>query len=247
MEATNQTSETQGETGAETPQAIGTPEVAAPEVGPEAGEVVKPKRVRRAPVVVVVPQIEHLEAKIEAILMSSDRAVPARRIAPAVGLVRQLDNADELEDLPEVPVEIAQAISTAIETLNTAYQSTGRSFRIEHVAGGYRILTTAEFAEVVHAFRKSGVTGKLSRAAIETLAIIAYRQPVTRAELEAIRGVSCGEVLRSLLERRLITIKGRAEELGRPLLYGSTKQFLDHFGLSSLKDLPTVDDFKAGG
>ncbi len=241
MEATNQTSETQAET--EAPQAIDTPEVAAPAIG----EVVKPKRVRRAPVVVVVPQIEHLEAKIEAILMSSDRAVPARRIAPAVGLVRQLDNAEELEDLPEVPVEIAQAIATAIETLNAAYQSTGRSFRIEHVAGGYRILTTAEFAEVVHAFRKSGVTGKLSRAAIETLAIIAYRQPVTRAELEAIRGVSCGEVLRSLLERRLITIKGRAEELGRPLLYGSTKQFLDHFGLSSLKDLPTVDDFKAGG
>ena len=240
MEATNQTSETQADT--ETPQAIDTPDVSAPETG----EVVKPKRVRRAPVVVVVPQIEQLEAKIEAILMSSDRAVPARRIAPAVGLVRQLDNAEELEDLPEVPVEIAQAITTAIETLNAAYQNTGRSFRIEHVAGGYRILTTAEFAEVVHAFRKSGVTGKLSRAAIETLAIIAYRQPVTRAELEAIRGVSCGEVLRSLLERRLITIKGRAEELGRPLLYGSTKQFLDHFGLSSLKDLPTVDDFKAG-
>ena len=240
MEATNQTTETQAEA---VPQSADTPEV----VTSETGEVVKPKRVRRAPVVVVVPQIEKLEAKIEAILMSSDRAVPARRIAPAVGLVRQLENAEELEELPEVPVEIAQAIAAAIESLNVAYQSTTRSFRIEHVAGGYRILTVAEFADVVHVFRKSGVTGKLSRAAIETLAIIAYRQPVTRAELEAIRGVSCGEVLRSLLERRLITIKGRAEELGRPLLYGSTKQFLDHFGLSSLKDLPTVDDFKAGG
>lgn len=238
MEATNQTTETQPQT----PQAIDTPEASAS----ENGEVVKPRRVRRAPVAVVVPQIEKLEAKIEAILMSSDRAVPARRIAPAVGLVRQLDNAEELEDLPEVPAEIAQAISAAVESLNAAYQESSRSFRIEHVAGGYRILTTAEFAEVVYAFRKSGATGKLSRAAIETLAIIAYRQPVTRAELEAIRGVSCGEVLRSLLERRLITIKGRAEELGRPLLYGSTKQFLDHFGLASLKDLPTVDDFKAG-
>ena len=240
MEATNQTTETQAEAMS---QAADSPEM----VTLGTGEVVKPKRVRRAPVVVVVPQIEKLEAKIEAILMSSDRAVPARRIAPAVGLVRQLENAEELEELPEVPVEIAQAIAAAIESLNAAYQSTNRSFRIEHVAGGYRILTVAEFADVVHVFRKSGVTGKLSRAAIETLAIIAYRQPVTRAELEAIRGVSCGEVLRSLLERRLITIKGRAEELGRPLLYGSTKQFLDHFGLSSLKDLPTVDDFKAGG
>lgn len=211
------------------------------------GETQKPKRVRRVPVVVVVPQIEQLEAKIEAILMSSDRAVPARRIAPAVGLVRMLEDSQELEELPEVHAEIAQAIAIAIEKLNSSYQNSGRSFRIELVAGGYRILTIAEFAEVVQAFRKASATGKLSRAAIETLSIIAYRQPVTRAELESIRGVSCGEVLRSLLERRLITIKGRAEELGRPLLYGSTKQFLDHFGLSSLKDLPTVDDFKAGG
>ena len=86
-------------------------------------------------------------------------------------------------------------------------------------------------------------SGRLSRAALETLSIIAYRQPVTRASLEAIRGVACGEILRALLERRLVMIKGRAEELGRPMLYGTTKHFLDVFGLSSLKDLPKPEEF----
>jgi segregation and condensation protein B len=195
---------------------------------------------------VVVPVVPDLAAKLEAILMSSDRAIPGKRIAPAVGLVKPLEE-DAQDEIPEIPQEAEDAIAAAVVELNNSYAATGRTFRIEAVSGGYRILTTAEFAPVVHAFKKVGTNTKLSRAAIETLAIIAFRQPMTRAELEAIRGVSCGEVLRSLLERRLITIKGRAEELGRPLLYGTTKQFLDHFGLASLKDLPTVDDLKAGG
>jgi segregation and condensation protein B len=83
---------------------------------------------------------------------------------------------------------------------------------------------------------------RLTPAALETLAIIAYRQPVLRADLEAIRGVACGEVLRGLLERRLVRIVGRAEELGRPMLYGTTKEFLQIFGLGSLKDLPKSED-----
>ena len=86
-------------------------------------------------------------------------------------------------------------------------------------------------------------TPRLSKPALETLAIIAYRQPVTRAELEAIRGVACGEVVRTLMERRLVKITGRAEELGRPMLYGTTRQFLDTFGLASVKDLPKPEDF----
>ena len=87
----------------------------------------------------------------------------------------------------------------------------------------------------------SGCASRLSRPAIETLAIIAYKQPITRAKLEAIRGVGCGEVLKSLLERRLIAVTGRAEELGRPMLYGTTRQFLDAFGIRSVKDLPSVE------
>ena len=90
---------------------------------------------------------------------------------------------------------------------------------------------------------RSRASTRLSKPALETLAIIAYRQPITRAELEAIRGVACGEVVRSLMERKMVKITGRAEELGRPMLYGTTRQFLDTFGLSSVKDLPKPEEF----
>jgi len=102
-------------------------------------------------------------------------------------------------------------------------------------------MTRPEHAPVLAAIRQQQLHGKLSRAAVETLAIIAYKQPITRADLESIRGVACGEVLRSLMERRLVTIDGRAEEPGRPMLYGTTREFLDQFGLASLKDLPPAD------
>jgi segregation and condensation protein B len=105
-------------------------------------------------------------------------------------------------------------------------------------------MTLPEFAEVVGAFHKERASAKLSKAAIETLSVIAYRQPITRADLEAIRGVACGEVLRTLIDKRLVTIAGRAEELGRPMLYGTTKEFLDNFGLASLKDLPPSSEFE---
>ncbi|MCK6475909.1 MAG: SMC-Scp complex subunit ScpB [Phycisphaerales bacterium] len=115
---------------------------------------------------------------------------------------------------------------------------------MERVAGGYRFMTLARHARAVAALRQQRDSTKLSRPAIETLAIIAYRQPITRAELEAIRGVACGEVLKSLMERRLIAIVGRSEELGRPMLYGTTRHFLDAFGLAALKDLPSAQDLK---
>ena len=99
-------------------------------------------------------------------------------------------------------------------------------------------MVAPEFGSVVAAFDRNRQSTKLSRASIETLSIIAYRQPITRAQIEAIRGVACGEVLRSLLDRKLIVIKGRAEEIGRPMLYGTTAQFLELFGLASLRDLP---------
>lgn len=167
---------------------------------------------------------EALDAAVEAILIAADRATPAPRIAEAVGL-----------SAPPGP-----AIAAAVERLNEHYDRTARAFRIERVAGGYRIMTRPQHARVVGALKGARNAGRLSKAAVETLAIIAYKQPITRARLEEIRGVACGEVLRSLLERRLITITGRAEELGRPMLYGTTKQFLEAFGLASVRDLPTV-------
>jgi segregation and condensation protein B len=137
-------------------------------------------------------------------------------------------------------------VASAVASLNEEYERSGRSFRVESVSGGYRVMTLPAHAKAVAALAGERDTAKLSRPGVETLAIIAYRQPVTRAELEAIRGVACGEVLRSLMERRLVAIVGRAEELGRPMLYGTTRHFLEAFGLSSLKDLPTPAEFKGG-
>lgn len=197
-----------------------------------------------------------LACRVEAVLLSTERALPPERLAAALKLVRLDEEPVEAEDnaiktkgqKPSTPAAIAAAcekVAVAVGELNAAYEATGRSFRIEKVAGGYRVMTLPKFAETIADFHRSRISGKLTRAAIETLAIIAYKQPVTRAQLESIRGVSCGEVLKSLMERRLVTVKGRAEELGRPMLYGTTKQFLDQFGLSSIKDLPTSGDLRA--
>jgi segregation and condensation protein B len=212
---------------------------------------------------------ESLAPAIEAVLLSADRAIPSARLAIALGLVPPpKDERPEgeapasSEDQPPTPPPrpsrrkpvvqtgflepsaAADLIDAAVESLNAAYEATARSFRIESVSGGYRVMTLPAFAGVIQAYTRSKAAAKLSRASIESLAVIAYRQPMTRAELESIRGVACGEVLRALMERRLITIKGRAEELGRPMLYGTTKQFLDLFGLSSLTDLPQPGELK---
>ncbi|HEV2294112.1 MAG TPA: SMC-Scp complex subunit ScpB [Tepidisphaeraceae bacterium] len=129
-------------------------------------------------------------------------------------------------------------IRAGIKALNEQYESTGRSFRIEQVAGGYQLLTLPEFGEPLKKFHQREIDAKLTKAALETLAIIAYKQPILRVDVEAIRGVACGETIRSLMEKHLVKIAGRAEEPGRPILYGTTKRFLELFGLNSLKDLP---------
>ncbi len=211
---------------------------------------------------------------LEAMLLSAGRTVPAVKLAVALGLItpeaveeaqasavpspKPSAEGTEASDSPAPvvkssrkrskaksgPAEAEGVIEKAIELLNAQYEKTGRAFRIERIAGGYRFMTLARHAKAVAALHQDRDSIKLSRQAIETLAIIAYRQPITRAELESIRGVACGEVLRSLMERRLIAIVGRSEELGRPMLYGSTKHFLDAFGLASLKDLPSAADLK---
>jgi len=199
-------------------------------------------------------EADGLSGKIEAVLLSTDRPIPAERLGAALKLVRLADESvPEANDQPKTPgkpsspVAVAAAcerIAKMVKSLNAEYERSGRSFRIEQIAGGYRVMTLPQYAETLAEFHRSRLSGKLSRASIETLAIIAYKQPITRAQLEAIRGVSCGEVLKSLMERRIITIKGRAEELGRPMLYATTKQFLDHFGLANIKDLPTMAELR---
>jgi segregation and condensation protein B len=127
---------------------------------------------------------------------------------------------------------------TLIRRLNERYDASGRAFRVEQVAGGYQLLTRRKLAPWLR--RLAHVPGemRLSAPALETLAVIAYRQPVPRADIEAIRGVNCGEILRQLLERDLVRIGGRSEELGRPYLYATTKRFLQIFGLNNAEELP---------
>lgn len=170
-----------------------------------------------------------LRPRVEAALLTSDRAMTAGRLAEAL-------------DLPA-----SGPVKEAIERLNADYEQTGRSFRIEEVAGGYSVMTLPQYADVLLSLKRGKNSSRLSPAALETLSIIAYKQPVLRADIEAIRGVACGETLRSLMERHLVKITGRAEEIGRPMLYGTTKQFLEVFGLANLKDLPAVENSGVAG
>lgn len=179
---------------------------------------------------------EDLMLRVEAVLMTADRPLGERRIATILDL--------EDHDSSKEGVDSVRRIRDAIESLNESYEATDRSFRIERVAGGLQVMTLPDYAEDIARLRGARQQWRLSQAAMETLAIIAYRQPILRADLEAIRGVSCGEVLRGLHERRLVKIAGRAEELGRPILYGTTREFLETFGLASLDDLPQSKELR---
>lgn len=161
---------------------------------------------------------------LEALLLATHHPLTAGRLA-------------ELMDLPT-----PGPVRAAIKGLNAEYEQTNRAFRIDQVAGGYQILTLPEFGEHLKKLHQREVDAKLTKAALETLAIIAYKQPILRADIEAIRGVACGETVRNLMEKHLVKIAGRAEEPGRPILYGTTKRFLELFGLNSLKDLPQSDE-----
>jgi segregation and condensation protein B len=173
--------------------------------------------------------------RVEAVLLTNDRPVTEQKLVDMLGLKGSGKGKDSA----------AAQVREAIEGLNAEYQSHGRAFRIERLAGGFQLLTLPAFGPLLARVRGLRAQGRLTPAALETLAIIAYRQPLLRSELEAIRGVACGEVLKSLLERRLIRITGRAEELGRPMLYGTTAEFLKVFGLSRIEDLPQAKDLKA--
>ena len=127
---------------------------------------------------------------------------------------------------------------TLVRRLNERYDAAGRAFRVEHVAGGYQLLTRRQFAPWLQRVEHVPGETRLSAPALETLAVIAYRQPVPRADIEAVRGVNCGEILRQLMDRELVRIDGRSEELGRPYLYSTTRRFLQIFGLVNLEELP---------
>jgi segregation and condensation protein B len=134
------------------------------------------------------------------------------------------------------------ALAAAIDEIREHYDVEGHGVELQEIAGGWQILTRAEYTEAIERAQLAARPQRLSAAALETLAIIAYRQPTSRAEIEEIRGVAIGGVLKSLHERGLIDVVGRGEGLGRPLMYGTTPVFLEHFGLRHLEELPRADE-----
>ena len=162
---------------------------------------------------------------LEALLFASVEPVPAGKLAQA---------AEIKED------EVVKVVSL----LNEQYEKEGRAFRILKISGGYQFRTLPELADYIRNLGRQIAAHRLSPAALETLSIVAYRQPIGRAEVEKIRGVNVVGVLRTLLERKLITVCGRAPVLGRPLLYGTTPEFLRYFGLDDLNNLPKESELE---
>ena len=161
-------------------------------------------------------------SRLEALLMMADEPLVPRKIADLLGFV---DTAEARKQ---------------VDRLRSLYDADGSAFQVELLAGGYQLLTRPPFQPWLTRLRRSAGDLRLSGTAMETLAVIAYRQPVMRAELEKIRGVACGEIVRQLMEKGLVKIVGRDSSLGRPQLYGTTRRFLQAFGLNTLKDLPAL-------
>jgi len=168
---------------------------------------------------------DRMKAVLEAVLYVSDQPLSLERMASVMGDCSRKD------------------VRALIDELNTEYLERGRAFEIVEVANGYQVRTRVEFAPWIGKLQPQKAV-RLTRAALESLAIIAYRQPVTRAEVESIRGVDTGAVIGSLLEKRLVRILGRKEVAGRPILYGTAQEFLDLFGLKNLGSLPTLREIE---
>jgi len=169
----------------------------------------------------------NLDNIVLSLLFAADEPLTARKIAAVVEDVTVAD------------------VKQAIDEWSRRADAEAWSIGIEQVAGGYRLATRAEYAAYVSRLYHGRRKLRLSRAGLETLAIIAYKQPITRAEIEGIRGVGCGSVVANLLERTLVQIVGKARVLGAPFLYGTTPEFLEYMGLNSLKDLPSLEDLEA--
>jgi len=168
-----------------------------------------------------------LHQEIEAVIFASEEAVTLQTIRQVTGT--SLDSG-ELQEI--------------IERLNAEYLETGRTFHIHRLAGGYRFLSRDEYGELLRKLESPKIRRRLSRSILEVLSVIAYHQPVTKGSIQEIRGVSPDYAIDRLLERELIEVRGRADSPGKPLQYGTTKEFLDLFHLSSLKDLPKLREIQ---
>ncbi|MBU1726677.1 MAG: SMC-Scp complex subunit ScpB, partial [Candidatus Omnitrophica bacterium] len=167
---------------------------------------------------------DNIKPAVEALLFASEKPLTIDVIRKA------LDNLD------------APIVRAALEELKSEYESSKRGMRLAEIAGGYLMVTSAEFAPFLKKLFKERSSERLSKPALETLAIIAYKQPLTRLEIETLRNVNVDGVMKSLLDKSMIRISGRKKVPGRPFVYGTTKQFLEHFGLRSLNDLPKMEE-----
>jgi len=166
---------------------------------------------------------------IEALLFASEKSISLEEIC-------QVLEGEDKKTLKEL-----------IEELKGEYELQGRGFRLVKVAGGFQVCTRPDFAPWLAKLFRSRRISRFSKPALETLAIVAYRQPVTRAEVESIRGVNVEGVLRTLLEKGMVRIRGRKDSPGRPLIYGTTNRFLEYFGLNSLSELPRLEELVPPG
>jgi len=186
--------------------------------------------IAQAPVSEAEPVDEReLEAILETLLFVSHEPVTLDRLTAVLGGVGKSE------------------IRQALENLKSDYEKRERGLQISEVAGGFQLATRPEYAPWIKMLGKTKTSAKLSRSGLESLAIIAYKQPIVRAEIEAIRGVETSGVLRTLLERKLVRIVGRKDVPGRPIMYGTTRFFLQHFGLRDLAELPPLREFKELG
>lgn len=170
-----------------------------------------------------------LKAILEAMLFVSPEPLSLTRLVAVLGDVSK----SEIEEV--------------LRSLGEELEQEGRGVRLAEIAGGYRLVTKQEYSTWIKRLDKAKSTAKLSRSALESLAIIAYKQPIVRSEIEEIRGVETSGVVRTLLERKLVRMVGRKEVPGRPIMYGTTKYFLEHFGLNDLSQLPPLREFKELG
>ncbi len=174
--------------------------------------------------------MDFLQNHIEALIFCSESPIKSEDIKNCL---------TEMFDA-NIPIEDIQG---ALEALEKKYTNDEYAFQIYHTGGGYQFLTKPAYQASIGILLKQKSKKRLSTAALETLAIISYKQPITKSEIEQLRGVNCDYAIQRLLEKELVEIQGKAESIGRPVLYGTSPKFMEYFGINSLKDLPTLKDF----
>ncbi len=175
--------------------------------------------------------LERLAQHIESLIFSSNQPIPLEEIKRCVDEVFEMKFSEE-------------QLEEALQQIEERYKEEVFSFEMVAISGGYQFLTKGAYHETIGTYLRQTTKKRLSQAALETLSIVAYKQPVTKSELEKIRGVGCDYAIQKLLEKELVAIRGRSEGPGRPLLYGTSERFMDYFGIKTIKDLPKLKDFK---